>query len=66
MKDLSREQVENLVKALLVKYGTRQGEALVGGGTLTWSGAHVELRIDRDGDALRLHWSAPPLNGGSR
>lgn len=48
--------------ALCVKYGTAEGVALIGSGTLKWARERVDFRVDRDGDAVRLRWSAPPLN----
>lgn len=52
---------ESIARALLVKHAGRQGVALIGSGTLKWARERVELRIDRDGDAIVIHWDAPPL-----
>lgn len=48
--------------ALLVKYGGREGSALVGSSSLAWARERVEVQTDRDGDALRFAWTSPPLN----
>ena len=48
--------------ALAIKYAGSNGEALVGALTRKWIGERVSFRVDRDGDAIRIHWRAPPVN----
>jgi hypothetical protein len=52
---------EAIARSLMVKYGTRNGQALIGSGTMRWAMKHVRLEVSRDGDAIALHWEAPPL-----
>jgi hypothetical protein len=47
--------------ALCIKYGTREGTALVGDGTLAWVKKFAEMEVIRKGDTLTLRWESPPL-----
>ena len=48
--------------ALCIKYGTSEGVAVVGDGTLSWVEKYAEKEIERDTSAFTLRWKSPPLN----
>ena len=51
--------------ALAVKYGGREGVALVGAATQQFARERVQVELERDGDAVRMVWRAPSLTGGA-
>jgi hypothetical protein len=63
--DQAEREIETsaIVRALLVKYGGAHGTAMVGSETLRWAGRKVDIHVERDGDALRIEWKSPPVNG---
>lgn len=50
-----------LAIALAIKYGAREGAAVIGDETLRWVKKNAKLQVTRDGDLINFIWTSPPL-----